>query len=88
MHAYFILLSQGLTHNTFILQYVDYDRKRLSKFMNHDGPASAMVKGMGEAIEIAYNLKGELVGPRNPDGPTTSGAHFSNTDAAGNYVVG
>lgn len=55
--------------------------------MNHEGPASEMVTGMGEAIEHAYNLKGELVGPRNPDGPTTVGAHFSNTDADGNYVA-
>ena len=34
-----------------------------------------------------YNLNGELVGPRNRDGPTTSGAHFSNTDAEGNWIV-
>ena len=55
--------------------------------MTHDGPASDMVKGFGEAIEHSYNLKGELVGPRNPDGPTTVGSHYSNTDAAGNYVA-
>ena len=70
------------------MQYVDYDRHLLSNFMTHDGPASDMVKGFGEAIETAYNLKGELVGPRNPDGPTTVGAHYSNTDAEGNYVAG
>lgn len=59
----------------------------LSKFMDHDGSASAMVKGAGELIEHAYNLKGEPIGPRNPNGPTTVGAHYSNTDADGNYVV-
>ena len=46
-----------------------------------------MVKGFGEVIETAYNLKGELIGPRNPDGPTTYGAHYSNTDDEGNYVA-
>jgi len=55
--------------------------------MVHEGPASDMVKGFGEAIETAYNLKGELVGPRNPDGATTVGAQYSNTDAEGNYVA-
>lgn len=55
--------------------------------MEEDYPASNMVKGMGELITKAYNLKGELVGPRNHSGPTTVGAHYSNTDAAGNYVV-
>ena len=69
------------------VQYVDYHRNRLSKFMNHDGAAFNMVKGFREVIHTAYNLKGELVGPRNPDGPTTVGAHFSNTDAAGNWVA-
>jgi len=65
------------------VQYVDYDRWRLSNFMSKDRPASDMVKGMGEVITKAYNLKGEPVGPRNPDGPTAYGAHFSNTDAEG-----
>lgn len=31
-------------------------------------------------IERAVNLKGELIGPRNPDGPTTEGAHYGNAD--------
>lgn len=32
-------------------------------------------------------MKGELVGPRNLDGPTVTGAHYSNTDVEGNYAV-
>ena len=66
---------------------MDYDREYLSKFMSKTFPASKMVTGMGEAIHTAYNLKGELVGPRNRSGPTLTGAHYSNTDADGNWVV-
>ena len=69
------------------VQYVDYDRVRLHDFMNNDKSAQKMVKGMGEVITTSYNLKGELIGARNPDGATSTGAHFSNTDADGNYVV-
>ncbi|KAL7577323.1 hypothetical protein ACA910_002061 [Epithemia clementina (nom. ined.)] len=69
------------------LQYVDYERYELAMFMESDYPASTFVKGMGEMIKYSYNLKGELVGPRIKDGPTTVGAHYSNTDAEGNYIV-
>jgi hypothetical protein len=69
------------------VQYVDYDRLRLADFMNNDKSAEDMVKGMGEVITSSYNLKGEPVGPRNLTGATTYGAHFSNTDADGNYVA-
>jgi hypothetical protein len=69
------------------VQYVDYSRESLKDFMAFDEPASKMVTGMGEAIENVVNLKGEMVGPRTRGGPTVAGAHFGNTDAAGNYVV-
>ena len=69
------------------VQYVDYDRDLMSEFMNHDGPASDMVVGVGNMIEKAYNLKGEPIGPRASKGPTTVGAHYGNCDAEGNYVI-
>lgn len=62
------------------VQYVDYDRTMLADFLNGSYPASEMVVGVGSMIESAVNLKGELVGPRNRDGPTTTGAHYGNTD--------
>lgn len=69
------------------VQFVDYDRKMLSEFMQADTPASKMVVGMGEMIETAYNLKGELIGPRNGLDATKTGAHYGNADADGKYVV-
>lgn len=69
------------------IQYLDLDREMLSKFMDHSGPSTPMVKSAGNLVRKAYNLKGEPVGPRKASGPTTIGAHYSNTDAAGNYVV-
>ena len=69
------------------VQYVDYDREGLKGFMDSDMPASEFVVGSGNLIETSYNLKGELVGPRAKEGPTPVGAHFSNTDADGNWVV-
>jgi hypothetical protein len=69
------------------VQYIDYDRKLMGEFMKHDGPASDMVVGVGNMIEKAYNLKGEPVGPRVKGGETTTGAHYGNCDASGNYVV-
>lgn len=68
------------------VQYVDYDRSMMADFMSYDGPASDMVVGVGNMIKDAFNLKGEPIGPRG-SGPTTVGAHYGNTDAAGNYVV-
>jgi len=80
--------SNAASYTGSHVQYVDYDRTKLKNFMSHTGAASAMVKGMGNVIETFYNLKGELVGPRAADGsPTTTGAHFSNTDKDGNYVM-
>lgn len=69
------------------VQYVDYDREMMSKFMNTNRPASDMVVGFGELIETAYNLKGEMISARNGTSATTVGAHFGNTDAEGNYVA-
>lgn len=69
------------------VHYVDYDREMMSKFMRTDKPASDMVVGMGEMIETAYNLKGELIGPRNGKEKTPVGAHYGNTDSDGKYVA-
>lgn len=46
-----------------------------------------MVTGMGEMVMRMYNLKGEEVGTRNGMSATTVGAHYSNTDEEGVYVV-
>jgi len=83
----FIVNGGAASYTGSHVQYVDYDRDALGEFMEHGGPASDMVVGMGNLIKHFYNLKGELVGPRNPNGPTTYGAHYSNTDTDGNYVV-
>jgi len=69
------------------VQYVDYDREGLLGFLDGDEPASSFVVGSGNLIEKSYNLKGELVGPRSREGPTTFGAHYGNCDADGNWVV-
>lgn len=69
------------------VQYTDFDRDGLADFMNNDYPASEIIKGFGQVAHTYYNLAGELVGQRDSDGPTVHGAHFSNTDAAGNYAV-
>ena len=68
------------------VQYVDVVRSKLDGFMAGNYPASEMIKGGGELIETVYNLKGELVGPRNPNGPSAK-PHFSDTDKDGNWVV-
>jgi hypothetical protein len=69
------------------IQYVDYDRSKFAVFMKSDMAASDMVVGMGEMIEKVINLKGEPVGKRNGWSETTVGAHYSNTDANGTYVM-
>lgn len=69
------------------IQYVDYLREEFSSFMSSGDPASSMVTGMGEMIERMYNLKGEEVESRNGTSGTTTGAHYSNTDEEGVYVV-
>jgi hypothetical protein len=69
------------------IQYTDFDRESLAEFMTHSGPAMDMIKGFGQVASVSYNLAGEKVGPRNPSGPTTSGAHFSNTAADGTLAM-
>eukprot|EP00746_Dinoflagellata_sp_MGD_P152769 gnl/MRDRNA2_/MRDRNA2_83870_c0_seq1.p1 gnl/MRDRNA2_/MRDRNA2_83870_c0~~gnl/MRDRNA2_/MRDRNA2_83870_c0_seq1.p1 ORF type:complete len:771 (-),score=170.08 gnl/MRDRNA2_/MRDRNA2_83870_c0_seq1:463-2601(-) len=69
------------------IHFVDYDRTNMSKFMTHKEAAMYMVKDSGDLPTTAYNLKGEKVGPRSRDGPTTTGAHESNVDIDGNYIV-
>jgi len=59
LESYPFPVNDGLaTFTGSHVQYVDYDRFRLSNFMSKDRPASDMVKGMGEVITKAYNLKG------------------------------
>ncbi|CAE7464716.1 U2AF35B [Symbiodinium sp. CCMP2592] len=76
------------------IHFIDYDRSRLATFMDDGAPAKAqgMVKGAGNAVATAYNLKRELVGPRNRLGDglqaTRSNVHESNVDVYGNYIVG
>ena len=76
------------------IHYIDYNRSMLASFMDDGAPSKAqgMVKGAGNAVSKAYNLKRELVGPRNRTGdglqPTTSNVHESNVDVNGNYIVG
>ena len=55
--------------------------------MSNPRPASTFVTGFGDMVDYVYNLKGELIGHRNPDGPTLTGVHYTNTDADGNWVV-
>jgi hypothetical protein len=69
------------------IQYVDYDRFRLSKLMESNVTAARAFKQSGSVIETAYNLRGQMVGKRNATGPTVMGAHDSNVDIYGNYVV-
>lgn len=69
------------------INYIDYDRKMLKNFMDSSMPASSMVTGVGQHIKRAYNLRGEPLGRRNRDGETSVGAHLSNTNAAGLWVV-
>ena len=59
----------------------------MSEFVDNNEYASEMIKGFGQVATKYYNLKGEPIGPRNTAGPTTIGAHYSNTDVDGNYVI-
>lgn len=69
------------------INYVDYDRTMMKNFMAGSQPASAMVTGVGQHIKRAYNLKGEPLQRRNRTGETPVGAHLSNTNAEGLWVV-
>jgi hypothetical protein len=69
------------------INYVDYDRELFAKYMDKSGPANKMVVGMGQHIKRAYNVKNELISRRVRGGRTPVGAHLSNTNAAGEWVV-
>lgn len=69
------------------VHYFDLDREMAAEFMDSGAIGSEIITGFGQVSTKYINLAGEPIGPRNPDGPTTVGAHFSNTDAAGNYVI-
>ena len=66
------------------VMYVDYDRQQLSTFMdNPTSPAMPMVKNAGSMIESAYNLAGNLIGPRDRTTACSANPHYSNTDHRG-----
>jgi hypothetical protein len=69
------------------IHYIDYDRELMASFMQNTNPASSMVTNAGNMVEMAYNLKGQLIGDRNRTGATSVGAHYGNCDASGKYVV-
>lgn len=74
------------------LHFIDYDRAKLADFMSQPGASAAeMVKNSGDLPQTMYNLKGELVGPRDTSGDgnftTKVGAMSSNVDVDGNYIV-
>lgn len=80
----FIVNSNGASFTGSHVMYVDYDRDKLADFMNNANSAASMVKASGNLIQNAYNLKGDLIGPRKKDGDGCSAApHFSNTDENG-----
>ena len=68
------------------IAYVDYDRTAMRTFMDNTDSAEAMVKGAGELIEKAYNLKGNLVGARQGIDTAADDVHYGDTSAAGKYV--
>ena len=68
------------------IAYVDYDRTKLGSFMENTDSAEGMVKGAGELIEHAYNLKGLKVGARGGVDTTATNVHFGDTNADGHYV--
>ena len=87
-HSYAYSVNDGkATFGGSHIQYVDYIREAFSTFMESDSPASNMVTGMGQMVETVYNLKGELVGPRNGVSDTPTGAHYSNTDENGSWSM-
>eukprot|EP00931_Biecheleriopsis_adriatica_P032894 TRINITY_DN1913_c0_g1_i4.p1 TRINITY_DN1913_c0_g1~~TRINITY_DN1913_c0_g1_i4.p1 ORF type:complete len:756 (-),score=155.51 TRINITY_DN1913_c0_g1_i4:94-2361(-) len=70
------------------VHYIDLDREGLATYFDEGAPANAagFVRDSGEAIKTVYNLKRQLVGPRNRDGPSDA-PHHSNVDIRGNYIV-
>jgi len=88
--AYPFTVNAGTTGATFTgshVQYIDYDRDKMRFFMENAASADTMIKGMGELIIDAKNLAGDDVAKRVVGGPTATGAHFSNTNAAGAWQL-
>mgnify|MGYP000844124088 FL=1 len=82
----FIVNPNGASFTGSHVMYVDYDRAGLADFMNHDKAAVSIVKGAGNAVTAAYNLKGQLIGKRNDNATEnccSAAPHFSNTDFNG-----
>ena len=70
------------------IAYIDYDRVTMRTFMENTDSAESMVKGAGELIETAYNLKGQLVGARQAIDTQANDVHFGDTNKDGLYVSG
>lgn len=81
------VVNDGVLMGGSHVHYIDYDRELMSIFMDDDQdfPASDMVTGAGGMITTVYNLKGDLVAPRNRSGATEFGAHYGNCDADGQF---
>jgi hypothetical protein len=78
----FIVNNNGASFTGSHVMYVDYDREQFANFLNHGESAQSMTLGAGSMIRNAYNLKGDMIGPRNKDG-CSAAPHFSNTDPGG-----
>jgi hypothetical protein len=84
----FMVNSNGASFTGSHVMYVDYDRQGLANFMSPGAPEAAVsfVKGAGEAVANAYNLKGQLIGKRNTNATEnccSAAPHFSDTDHNG-----
>ena len=84
----FMVNSNGASFTGSHVMYVDYDRQGLANFMSPGAPEAAVsfVKGAGQAVANAYNLKGQLIGKRNTNATQnccSAAPHFSDTDHNG-----
>ena len=84
----FMINSNGASFTGSHVMYVDYDRLGLANFMSPGAPEAAVsiVKGAGNAVKNAYNLKGQLIGKRNTNATEnccSAAPHFSDTDQDG-----
>ena len=82
----FIVNPNGASFTGSHVMYVDYDRAGLANFMTNNDAAVSIVKGAGNAVTSAYNLKGQLIGKRNDNATEnccSAAPHFSNTDFNG-----
>ena len=70
------------------VQYVDYNRRAIGKYMDSSAAADSMVTGYGSMIETAYNLKGQQLGLRNrATGGISAAPMYSNTDKDGRWAL-